>query len=73
MEYGGDAMSNPTFFKSSFSSGGGGCVEVAFRSDGSVLVRDTKDRGAGTLSFTPVEWSAFLLGVKGGEFDLPMD
>jgi hypothetical protein len=50
---------------------GGSCVEVMRRSDGGVLVRDTKDHGEGpVLSFTRDEWLAFLGGASNGEFDL---
>jgi hypothetical protein len=56
--------------KSSLSSGGDNCVEVAFAADGSVGVRDSKQRGLGPiLEFTPTEWEAFLGGVAEGEFD----
>ena len=56
--------------KSSLSSGGDNCVEVAFAADGSVGVRDTKQKGLGPiLEFTPAEWEAFLGGVGEGEFD----
>jgi hypothetical protein len=48
---------------------GGNCVEVAENLPGVVAVRDTKDRDGGTLLFTPTEWTAFLAGVKSGEFD----
>lgn len=45
------------------------CVEV--RCDGeTILVRDTKDRDGGTLTFTRKEWKAFTSGVKADEFDL---
>jgi hypothetical protein len=57
--------------KSTFSgSNGGNCVEVAYR-DGYLLVRDTKDHGHGPiLRYTPVEWRAFVAGIRSGEFDL---
>jgi hypothetical protein len=55
--------------KSSRSTNGSQCVEVAGAEDG-VLVRDTKDRDGGTLTFSGEAWRAFLDGVKGGEFDL---
>jgi hypothetical protein len=47
----------------------GGCVEVGRSDDGAVLVRDTKDRARPTLFFTDEEWTAFVAGVKAGEFD----
>lgn len=57
--------------KSSYSNGtGGDCVEVADLPDGGRAVRDTKDRGNGSvLLFTPAEWQAFVAGVRDGEFD----
>lgn len=56
--------------KSSRSSGGGGnCVEVG-RAPGLVGVRDTKNRDGGTLAVPATQWSAFLAGIKAGEFDL---
>lgn len=55
--------------KSSFS-GTNACVEFRTTAD-HVLVRDTKDNGAGaTLTFTNDEWTAFLAGVRAGEFDV---
>ncbi|WP_229399031.1 DUF397 domain-containing protein [Micromonospora okii] len=38
----------------------GNCVEVADNLPGVVLVRDTKDRDGGTLSFSPAAWRGFL-------------
>ncbi len=55
-------------FVSSRYSGGGNCVEVARGAEGVVVVQDSKDRGR-HLSFTPMEWRAFMRGVKAGEFD----
>lgn len=42
------------------STNGGACVEVADNLPGRVLVRDTKDRDGGTLTFGPAEWTAFV-------------
>jgi hypothetical protein len=48
--------------KSSFSSNTGQCVEVA--RNGAVLVRDTKDNGAGpVLRITPEDWARFTAGL----------
>ena len=47
----------------------GNCVEVGQLPGGAVAVRDTKDRES-SLVFTPDEWTAFVAGVKNGEFDL---
>jgi hypothetical protein len=60
--------------KSSFSGengNGGGCVEVAFLPDGSVALRDTKERALVPHRYTAAEWVAFVAGVRAGEFDRP--
>nr|MDT0659676.1 DUF397 domain-containing protein [Micromonospora sp. DSM 115978] len=46
------------------SDNAGACIEVADNIPGRVLVRDTKDRDGGTLTFNPAAWSAFVQGVK---------
>ncbi len=57
------------FSISSFCTAGG-CVEVGQSPDGSVIVRDSKDaERAVSLAFTSEEWTAFVKGVKAGEFD----
>lgn len=66
-------MNRPDFTKArwrkSNTSGDGGCVEVACV-DGVIGVRDTKDNGAGpVLMFNEREWTAFLAGARGGEFE----
>ncbi|AVT38720.1 DUF397 domain-containing protein [Plantactinospora sp. BB1] len=54
-------QSGAVWRKSSRSNGSGGaCVEVADNLSGVVLVRDTKDREGGTLTFTPAPWQAFV-------------
>ncbi len=58
------------FRKSSFS-GNSGCVEVCQRPDGMIAIRDSKDISLPPHHFTPAEWTAFLAGVRNGEFDLP--
>ncbi|WP_033429494.1 DUF397 domain-containing protein [Saccharothrix syringae] len=60
---------NRQWKKSSFSEGGGECVEVAMVSGG-VLVRDSKNPNGPELWFTSLEWIAFLYGVLAGEFGL---
>ena len=42
---------------SSYTGANGNCVEVAALPT-EVLVRDTKDRAGGTLTFTPGQWRA---------------
>jgi hypothetical protein len=49
-----------------------GCVEVAHLADGKVAVRDSKDAGRAAHVFDREQWSAFITGVKNGEFDLPL-
>jgi hypothetical protein len=50
--------------KSSYSGAQGGqCVELA-SGTGAVLVRDTTNRGGGTLAFTADAWQAFTSGLK---------
>ncbi len=64
-------MERNVWRKASASGGNGGqCVEVMVTDD-AVKVRDTKDAGAGPVHrYTHAEWSAFVDGVKKGEFDL---
>lgn len=57
------------WFTSSFSHSIS-CVEVAHLPDGNVAVRDTKDRCKPAHVHTSSEWSAFLAGIKNGEFDV---
>jgi len=58
--------------KSSRSNATNNCVEVAFLDDGTVGLRDSKDRAQGpVLIFTPAEWDAFIGGAADGEFDRP--
>ncbi len=57
-------------FKTSSFCNLGDCVEVGRAPDGSMIVRDTKDASrTQSLMFTHDEWTAFVLGVKAGEFD----
>lgn len=61
-------FSNAVWRKSTNSSDGQ-CVEVAFV-DSAIGVRDSKNPTGAMLEFNGGEWSAFLKGVKSGEFDL---
>jgi len=56
----------PEWQKSSYC-GSNACVEVAQTSQ-AVLVRDSKNPEFAPLTFTTDEWSAFLQGVRAGEF-----
>jgi Domain of unknown function (DUF397) len=60
-------LATATWHKSSHSSHNG-CVEVANGGD-LIAVRDSKDPSGPMLLFTPLEWRAFLKGVRDGEFD----
>jgi hypothetical protein len=48
------------------------CVQVAHLPGGMVAVRDSKDTAKAPHFFDSEEWAAFVAGVKGGEFDLPV-
>jgi len=63
-------LDGAVWHKSTRSGSEGNCVEVATNLPGVVAVRDTKDRDGGILTFTPLEWRAFVAGVRDGEFDL---
>ncbi|QKW50097.1 DUF397 domain-containing protein [Streptomyces buecherae] len=55
--------------KSSYSGdNGGNCVEVAPGFPGVVPVRDSKDPDGPALAFDASAWSAFVAGVKAGDF-----
>jgi hypothetical protein len=54
------------------ASSGGQCVEVTDTA-ADVWVRDSKDRQGPVLHFTRPEWTAFLAGVRNGEFEGPLD
>lgn len=55
-------------WRKSSASGDQGCVEVA-RDREEIWVRDSKNPRGGVLRFTKEEWTAFLSGVRRGEFD----
>jgi hypothetical protein len=56
-------MATLAWQKSSYSENGANCVEVAPVAAG-VLLRDTKDRGAGpAIAFTRAQWTTFLAEV----------
>lgn len=57
-------MSNAEWFKSSYSTRSGDCVEVAFLASDAVAVRDSKNPTGPALSFTPSEWYAFTESLK---------
>lgn len=55
--------------KAKASSGGGNCVEVALDDDGTVHIRDSKDREGPHLHFSGTAWTSFLGGVQGVDID----
>lgn len=61
--------SGSRWVKSSLSFSNSNCVEVTGLPDGQVGVRHSKEPQGPVLRFTPGEWSAFLSGVRNGEFD----
>jgi len=62
---------SPRWVKSSRSANQGQCVEASRPTDQVVAVRDSKEQhpGGTVLVFTGNEWTTFVEGVKGGDFD----
>ncbi|MFJ9110767.1 DUF397 domain-containing protein [Streptomyces sp. NPDC102283] len=63
---------SPRWFKSSYSSNGGQCVEVAANlatTRGIVPVRDSKVVGGPVVAVPAAAFAAFVAGVQGGTFD----
>ena len=54
---------------SSHSGSNNACVAAACLPDGNVAVRNSNTTDDGVVTFTPIEWDAFVAGVKDGEFD----
>ncbi|GGU90323.1 hypothetical protein GCM10010211_66080 [Streptomyces albospinus] len=61
-------LEGANWFKSSYSNGGGNCVEAADNVPGYVPVRDSKAPQGPALMFSADGWSSFVAAVKGGEF-----
>ncbi|MFJ2780709.1 MULTISPECIES: DUF397 domain-containing protein [unclassified Kitasatospora] len=61
-------MTEPRWYKSSYSGNGGTCVEVSPDHPGIVPVRDSKDPEGPALVFPTDAFAAFVAGVKAGEF-----
>ncbi|MDH6579556.1 DUF397 domain-containing protein [Kitasatospora sp. MAP5-34] len=61
-------LDNASWRKSTFSGDSGDCVEVADGFPGVMPVRDSKDPYGPTLIFPTDAWSAFVAGVRAGDF-----
>jgi hypothetical protein len=59
-------LSRAVWYKSSFSSQNGACVEVATRLPGTVAVRDSKDPDGAKLLVSSAEWRALVSSLKAG-------
>ncbi|MGG2458679.1 DUF397 domain-containing protein [Streptomyces sp. RGM 3693] len=62
---------SPRWLKSSYSSNGGDCVEVApnlVASRGVVPVRDSKDPHGPALTLSPNAWASFVAATQRGDF-----
>ena len=55
--------------KSTYSASQSECVELAERSDGRVLVRNSNHPDAGTLTCTSAEMAAWIEGCRVGGLD----
>ncbi|MFF5110977.1 DUF397 domain-containing protein [Streptosporangium sp. NPDC000509] len=62
-------LSGAEWHKSTLSQGdNNNCVEVARNLPGIVAVRDSKTPDKPSLIFTTSEWTAFISGIRNGEF-----
>jgi hypothetical protein len=58
-----------SWHKSDYSNPNGSCLEVAELPDGAVAIRNSRYSGGPALVYTPAEITAFIRGVKDGQFD----
>jgi hypothetical protein len=61
-------MSDGPWRKSSHSGQQGNCIQVCTSESGTVAVRDSKNPAGPELEFAGHAWSAFVSGIKLGEF-----
>ena len=52
-------MNGLTWFKSSYSSANGACIECALLPGGGMAVRDSKDPDGALLIYSPEAWQRF--------------
>ena len=62
-------LTDVVWHKSRYSNPEGNCVELAALPDGSVAVRNSRHPQGPALVYTSAEISAFVRGVKDGDFD----
>ncbi|MGH3282543.1 MAG: DUF397 domain-containing protein [Trebonia sp.] len=53
----------PAWRVATYTGGNGNCVEVG-DGDDAILIRDTKDRDGGTLTFTAASWQSFTDALR---------
>jgi hypothetical protein len=61
-------LSRATWRRSTYSNGGGECVEVADLGDGSRALRDSKNPDNGVIIFGSDAWASFVAGIQSGQF-----
>ncbi|MEV7599012.1 DUF397 domain-containing protein [Kitasatospora sp. NPDC089797] len=62
-------LSSARWVKSSHSTDGGQCIEVAPGFPNVMPVRDSKDPSGPALVFPAAAWQSFVAAVRTGEFD----